>query len=103
MLGLMLHGAMGRLGEAADVEGFEFQHLVVRPTLAAGHKEVVVAFDGEVARMRSPISIRVRDQPLFLQQAPAALGGAGGYGGLSAAAPRRAGVAVQGAGAAYCC
>ena len=34
MIGLMLHGAMGRLGEAAGVERFEFQHMVVRPTLA---------------------------------------------------------------------
>ena len=72
MLGLMLHGAMGRLGEAAGVEGFEFQHIVVRPTLAPGHKEVVVAFDGEVAHMRSPIDIRVLDKPLYLLQATAA-------------------------------
>jgi diacylglycerol kinase family enzyme len=69
MLGLMLHGAMGRLGEAAGVEGFEFQHMVVKPTLSAGHKEVVVAFDGEVARMRAPIDIRVLDKPLYLLQA----------------------------------
>jgi len=66
MIGLMLHGAMGRLGEAAGVEGFEFQHMVVRPTLAPGRREVVVAFDGEVARMRSPIDIRVLDKPLYL-------------------------------------
>jgi len=66
MIGLMLHGAMGRLGEAAGVEGFEFEHMVVRPTLAPGRREVVVAFDGEVARMRSPIDIRVLDKPLYL-------------------------------------
>jgi diacylglycerol kinase family enzyme len=73
MIGLMLHGAMGRLGEAAGVEGFEFQHMVVRPTLAPGRREVVVAYDGEVSRMRSPIDIRVLDQPLYLLQAPNAL------------------------------
>ena len=73
MIGLMLHGAMGRLGEAAGVEGFEFQHMVVKPTLAPGRKEDVVAFDGEVARMRSPIDIRVLDKPLYLLQAPDAL------------------------------
>ena len=66
MMGLMLHGAMGRLGEAAGVEGFEFQHMVVRPTLAPGRSEIVVAFDGEVARMRAPIDIRVLDKPLYL-------------------------------------
>jgi len=73
MIGLMLHGAMGRLGEAAGVEGFEFQHMVVQPTLAPGRREVVVAFDGEVARMRSPIDIRVLDKPLYLLQACDAL------------------------------
>lgn len=69
MIGLMLHGAMGRLGDAAGVEGFEFQHMVVRPTLAPGRRGVVVAFDGEVARMRSPIDIRVLDKPLYLLKA----------------------------------
>jgi len=70
MFGLMLHGAMGRLGEAAGVEGFEFQHMVVKPTLVPGRREVVVAFDGEVARMRAPIDFRVLDKPLYLLQAP---------------------------------
>jgi len=74
MIGLMLHGAMDRLGEAAGVEGFEFQHMVVKPTLAPGRKEVVVAFDGEVARMRAPIDIRVLDKPLYLLQAAGAAG-----------------------------
>ena len=69
MIGLMLHGAMGRLGEAADVESFEFQHMVVKPSLAPGRREVVVAFDGEVARMRAPIDIRVLVKPLYLLQA----------------------------------
>ena len=73
MIALMLHGAMGKLGEAAGVEGFEFQHMVVQPTLAAGRSEIVVAFDGEVARMRSPIDIRVLDKPLYLLQKPDAL------------------------------
>lgn len=66
MIGLMLHGAMGRLGEAAGVDGFEFQHMAVRPTLAPGRSEIVVAFDGEVARMRAPIDIRVLDKALHL-------------------------------------
>ena len=68
MLGLMAHGAMGRLGETAGVESFEFKHMVVRPRLAPGHIEVMVAFDGEVARMRAPIDIRVLDKPLYLLQ-----------------------------------
>jgi len=72
MIGLMLHGAMGKLGEAAGVEGFEFKHMVVKPTLAPGRRDVVVAFDGEVAHMRSPIDIRVLDKPLYLLKATGA-------------------------------
>lgn len=68
MLKLMLHGAMGRLGEAAGVESFEFHRMLVKPTLAPSHKKVMVAFDGEVTRMRSPIDIRVLDKPLYLLQ-----------------------------------
>lgn len=70
MIKLLLHGAMGKLGDAAGVEGFEFKHMVVRPTLVPGRKDVVVAFDGEVAHMRSPIHIRVLDEPLYLLKAP---------------------------------
>ena len=70
MVKLMLHGAMGKLGEAAGVDSFEFQHMVVKPTLLPGRKDLVVAFDGEVARMRTPIDFRVLDKPLYLLQAP---------------------------------
>jgi hypothetical protein len=66
MLGLMLHGAMGRLGESAGVERFEFEHLVVRPTLPQGHRGVKVAFDGEVTMMRAPLDFRVLAKPLYL-------------------------------------
>jgi hypothetical protein len=38
MLGLMLHGAMGSLGEAEAWSSFEFEHLVVRPTLPQGRR-----------------------------------------------------------------
>lgn len=69
MFKLMLHGAMGKLGEAAGIESFEFHHMVIRPRLTPGRRTVVVAFDGEVARMRTPIDIRVLDQPLYLLQA----------------------------------
>ena len=66
MVGLMLHGAMGRLGEAAGVERFEFEHLVVRPTLPQGRSGVKVAFDGEVTTMRAPLEFRVLAKPLYL-------------------------------------
>jgi diacylglycerol kinase family enzyme len=63
---------MGRLGEAAGVESFEFQHLVVRPSLPSGRKDMSVAYDGEVARMRPPIDFRVLEEPLYLLQEPPA-------------------------------
>lgn len=66
MFRLMLHGAMGRLGEAAGVERFEFEHLVVRPTLPLGRRGVKVAFDGEVTKMRAPLDFRVLTKPLYL-------------------------------------
>lgn len=66
MLGLLLHGAMGRLGEAAGVEHFEFNHMVVRPTFPRSRRGVKVAFDGEVTRMRAPLDFRVLPQPLYL-------------------------------------
>jgi diacylglycerol kinase family enzyme len=66
MIGLMLHGALGSLGEAQSVERFEFQHLLVRPRLPLGRHGVKVAFDGEVTMLRAPLDIRVLAQPLYL-------------------------------------
>ncbi len=66
MIGLMLHGAMGRLGEAAGVESFEFEQLVVQPTLPQRRRGVKVAFDGEVTVMRAPLNFRVLAKPLYL-------------------------------------
>ena len=62
MAWLMLRGAMGSLGEADSVESFAFQRMVVQPRL----RKIKVAFDGEIARMRTPIEFRVAAQPLFL-------------------------------------
>jgi len=66
LIRLMLHGAMGTLGEAQSVERFEFHHMVVSPTLAPGQRYVKVAFDGEVTRMRAPLDFRVLAKPLYL-------------------------------------
>jgi diacylglycerol kinase family enzyme len=69
MMGLMLRGAMGTLGEAQSVEHFEFKRMVVSPTLVPGRRGVKVAFDGEVARMRAPLNFQVLDKPLYLMLA----------------------------------
>ena len=62
MAWLMLRGAMGSLGEADSVDSFAFQRMVVQPRL----RKIKVAFDGEIARMRTPLEFRVAAQPLYL-------------------------------------
>ena len=69
MLGLMLRGALGQLGEASGIERFVCQSLVVNPTRLLGQRKVKVAFDGEVDWMRAPLTIRVLPQPLWLLKA----------------------------------
>lgn len=71
MIRLMMHGAMGSLGEAQSVESFEFHHMVVTPPLAPGRRSVKVAFDGEVVKMRPPLDFRVLATPLYLLMPPA--------------------------------
>ena len=66
MLRLMLHGAMGTLGDSQSVERFDFEHMVVKPTLTPGRRGVKVAFDGEVTRLRAPLDFRVLATPLYL-------------------------------------
>jgi diacylglycerol kinase family enzyme len=66
MIRLMLHGAMGTLGEAEQIEHFQFAHLLVRPTLIPGRRGIKVAFDGEVTRLRAPLNFQVLSQPLYL-------------------------------------
>ncbi|QHE77350.1 diacylglycerol/lipid kinase family protein [Hydrogenophaga sp. PBL-H3] len=66
MVGLMLRGALGQLGEASGIERFVCRGLVVQPARLLGRRKVKVAFDGEVGWMRSPLTIRVLPQPLWL-------------------------------------
>jgi diacylglycerol kinase family enzyme len=66
MLGLMLRGAMGTLGDADSIESFEFEHMVVRPRLVFDKRKVKVAFDGEVRWMRWPIEFEVSPKPLYV-------------------------------------
>jgi diacylglycerol kinase family enzyme len=73
MVGLVLRGALGRLGDAGGVDHFVCQKLVVEPTLTFGRRRVKVAFDGEVGWMSSPLTIRVSPKPLWLLKAPRAV------------------------------
>ena len=71
MLGLMLHGAMGTLGEADTVESFKFQRMLVKPRRAWGRRTVKVAFDGEVSQMPMPLQFQVSPKPLYLLKSTA--------------------------------
>ncbi len=66
MLGLMLRGSLGTLGEADTVESFKFHRMLVKPRRTWGRRSVKVAFDGEVSRMRMPLEFQVSPKPLFL-------------------------------------
>ncbi|WP_242481192.1 diacylglycerol/lipid kinase family protein [Rubrivivax gelatinosus] len=71
LLGLLLRGAIGRLGEADTVESFAFERMVVRPWLPAGTR-IKLAYDGEVVRVRAPVVFEVAPRPLVLLLSPAA-------------------------------
>jgi diacylglycerol kinase family enzyme len=66
MLGLMLRGALGTLGEADTIERFEFTQMQVRPRLLPGRHSIRVAMDGEVRRLRVPLDMGCSSRPLFL-------------------------------------
>lgn len=63
MLGLLLRGALGRLGEAEQVQSFSFRTLVVTPRSRRLSK---VGIDGEVCRMRAPLKFSVASEPLWM-------------------------------------
>ena len=67
LLGLALRGALGRLGEAANIESFLFRRLVVSPR---GRRRIKVAIDGEILWMRTPLVFDVAPEPLPLMLPP---------------------------------
>ena len=76
MLGLLLRGALGTLGEAEHIESFQFRHMKVTPWLPYGTRRVKVAADGEIMWLRTPLELRVSPRPLLLMvptEAPAPL------------------------------
>ncbi|MFT4100907.1 MAG: diacylglycerol kinase family protein [Burkholderiaceae bacterium] len=66
MLGLILRGAIGRLGEDDDVIHFPFERMVVRPAAPLGRVRMKVATDGEIRWLRAPLEFRVSPRPLWL-------------------------------------
>ena len=63
MLVLVLRGAIGRLGEAQQVQSFAFRTLTVR---VRGMRRMKVAADGEVGVMKPPLRFSVSATPLQL-------------------------------------
>ena len=63
MLWLALRGALGRLGETDQVTTFDFRRLVVD---SVGKRRITVATDGEIVRMRPPLTFEVAPEPLML-------------------------------------
>jgi diacylglycerol kinase family enzyme len=56
LLDLLLHGAVGRLGQAAGVEAFAFREMEVAPLRPRGSRRALkVAIDGESVRLRMPL------------------------------------------------
>ena len=65
MAGLVLRGALGRLGEAERVLRFGFSRLGVRPSRIA-RRRIKVAIDGELTWLDAPLTFRVSPRPLWL-------------------------------------
>ena len=63
MLGLLLRGALGRLGDAGQVQSFGFRALTVTPR---SPRRIKVGLDGEVCRMQAPLRFSVAADPLWL-------------------------------------
>ncbi|MEO5735740.1 MAG: diacylglycerol kinase family protein [Rubrivivax sp.] len=77
---LLLKGSMSGLGDDRSVERFTFQRMRLR-TGRGGWSEgrrLKVAFDGELTRLRTPLSFAVSPKPLWLLKPPPPLD-AGGH------------------------
>jgi diacylglycerol kinase family enzyme len=66
MLGLLLRGALGQLGEADKVSSFAFGSLVLSPRRPHRHRRLKVATDGEIVWLNTPLHFRPSPQALQL-------------------------------------
>lgn len=67
ILGLVLRGALGKLGEAEEVVEFAFEHLTIDSPPGTRHKnQLKVAMDGEIHWLPMPLQLRVAPEPLYL-------------------------------------
>lgn len=66
LLGLLIRGAFGRLGDGDDLIAFPFKSMTVRTPSFYGRKRLKVATDGEVDKMATPLQFRVLEGRLKL-------------------------------------
>ncbi len=66
MPGLLVRGALGRLGSADEVLSFPFESMTVNAGRARGPRRVKLATDGEIAWAEMPLLFRVSPEPLWL-------------------------------------
>ena len=64
--GLLVQGALGRLGHADDIVSFPFASMTVKPAGARGQRRIKVATDGELNWLDMPLLFRVAPEPLWL-------------------------------------
>ncbi len=65
LLGLMLRGALGHLGDADQIDTFALQRLRVQSSRSA-RRRYKVALDGEICWETAPLVFRVAPEPLLL-------------------------------------
>ena len=69
MMGLMLRGAIGKLGGAKNLTAFSFEALTVKQrTLYGTRKKIKVATDGEVCQLDTPLKFSVLKGQLLLMK-----------------------------------
>jgi diacylglycerol kinase family enzyme len=66
MLGLMMRGIFGQLGETDNVVSFGFSRMQVKTTQYYPGRRVKVATDGEIIWLADPLEFRVSPEPLYL-------------------------------------
>ncbi|MDH6169649.1 diacylglycerol kinase family enzyme [Variovorax boronicumulans] len=66
MPGLLVRGALGKLGNADQVLSFPFESMTVKAGRLRAPRRVKVATDGEIAWTEMPLLFRVSPEPLWL-------------------------------------
>ena len=73
MIGLLVRGALGRLGEASNLHSWCFEQMTVKQvTLYGKRRRIKVALDGEVSHLDTPLRFSVITDRLLLLKPAAA-------------------------------